>query len=177
MRSFKKTAAVLMLVSFVFTTVSPAMAAGIVSVNDAAGKNVYFGEYYQSLKGTAAGGSTDTVTRNNQLADTEFNKEAVSWRVLDTDAANGGMTVISERALIGAQQVQWNKANSDGTYGSKNNPATGTKSDTAAQTWALSDARTYLNGQFKTDAFGNVGGKDLTVYIKTTTNYTYTVMK
>ena len=55
MRNFKKLAAILMLVSFIFAAVSPAMAAGIASVNDAAGKNVYFGEYYQSLKGTAAG--------------------------------------------------------------------------------------------------------------------------
>ena len=105
MKNFKKLYAVLMLVSFIFATVSPAFAGGLAKISDIAGGNggmavgekstIYFGRYWQ----TAASGYTPTGTFSEPEAfiASYWNKESIKWRVLSNDG--GKMFLLSDRAL------------------------------------------------------------------------------
>ncbi|MBQ0055983.1 MAG: hypothetical protein KBS54_07595, partial [Synergistaceae bacterium] len=97
MRTTKKLAAVLMLVSFIFSTVSPAMAAGLADITDIAGGNggnalgnastIYFGNYWQNAK-SGKSGSTNL---------NDYNKEGIKWRVLSN--ADGKTLLLSDQGL------------------------------------------------------------------------------
>ncbi len=100
MKNFRKLAAVLTLVSFIFGTVSPAIAAGIAKVDDLTAsatsgtgvKNastIYFGNFWQG-------------------ASVSDGKSAIAWKVLQTDASNAqtaagtsaaGITLLTEKAM------------------------------------------------------------------------------
>ena len=79
-KTAKKLAAVLMLVSFIFATVSPAMAAGLANITDIAGGKggttgdagtIYFGSYWQSF---ADGYSSSSTEYSNPDAFNEFER-------------------------------------------------------------------------------------------------------
>ncbi|MBQ0055646.1 MAG: hypothetical protein KBS54_05845, partial [Synergistaceae bacterium] len=127
MRNIKKTAAILMLVSFIFATVSPAMAAGIIKVNDltasatsdsgvTGASTIYFGSFWQDAT----------------VVDGDAGKSAIAWKVLQTDASNtknasgtsaAGITLLTEKAM----------------YAHYYNPSTYTN-------WKDSEIRATLNG-------------------------------
>ncbi len=109
MRNLKKLYAVLMLVSFIFATVSPAFAGGIAKISDILGGNggmavgekstIYFGRYWQS----AASEYTPAGTPNTPVAfnASHWNKESIKWRVLSNDG--GKMFLLSDKALYADQ--------------------------------------------------------------------------
>ena len=94
-RSIKKLAAILMLVSFIFAAVSPAMAGGLAKITDIAGgggasknigtetdpvwvasdntKTIYFGNYWQSYSGDI---STATAEQKANIAN--YKKEGIN---------------------------------------------------------------------------------------------------
>ena len=99
-KTAKKLAAVLMLVSFIFGAAAPAMAAGLADITDIAGGNggmakgnastIYFGNYWQSYKGS---GATD--------AKESYNYEGIKWRVLSN--GSGKTFLLSDQGLYADQ--------------------------------------------------------------------------
>ena len=109
MKNFKKLYAVLMLVSFIFATVSPAFAGGIAKISDILGGNggmakgekstIYFGNYWQS---TASGYTpTGTFSEPEAFSASHWNKESIKWRVLSN--AGGKTFLLSDKALYADQ--------------------------------------------------------------------------
>ncbi|MBQ0055972.1 MAG: hypothetical protein KBS54_07540, partial [Synergistaceae bacterium] len=111
-RNIRKLAAVLMLVSFIFGTVSPAMAAGIATFDDmktSKGNNdltkastIYYGSYWQSAaSGYAPNG---TSTDPEEFNANNWNKDAIKWRVLANNPeadirGNKGLFLLSDQPL------------------------------------------------------------------------------
>ncbi|MBQ0055914.1 MAG: hypothetical protein KBS54_07230, partial [Synergistaceae bacterium] len=139
-KTAKKLAAVLMLVSFIFATVSPAMAGGLAKITDIAGGKggttgnagtIYFGSYWQSFADGYSSSSTydnpDEFNKNN------YNKEGIKWRVLSN--ADGKTFLMSDQGLYADQ------FNSSTAMGN---------------TWCTSEIRATMNNQTAT-TFGTDG--------------------
>ena len=152
-----------MLVSFIFATVSPAMAAavspamaaGIIKVNDltasatsdsgvTGASTIYFGNYWQG-ENTAAG------------------KSAIAWKVLQTDASNtknasgtsaAGITLLTEKAMYAYRYnpSEYNNWKDSEIRATLNGDGTNAKKSDTNPTEANSDG-TY--GTFAGDAFNN----------------------
>ncbi|MBQ0055747.1 MAG: hypothetical protein KBS54_06365 [Synergistaceae bacterium] len=100
MRNFRKLATALMLISFIFATAAPAMAAGLADITSIQGGNggmakgnastIYFGNYWQSYKGS---GATD--------AKESYNYEGIKWRVLSN--GSGKTSLLSDQGLYADQ--------------------------------------------------------------------------
>ena len=144
MKNLKKLYAVLMLVSFVLVSATPAFASGLANITDIAGGNgemavgekatIYFGNYWQSYKG-----SGDRTVLDN------YNKEGIKWRVLSN--AGGKTLLLSDKALYGGAFNSW-------SFGNK---------------WEYSKIRKTLNNRtdngFAKDAFSD---KEYAVIAETT---------
>ena len=161
MRTTKKLAAILMLVSFIFATVTPAMAltdySPLEKITNIAGENggnargnsstIYFGTYWQTLKSGATSGSTNL---------SDYNKEGIKWRVLSND--DGKTFLLSDQSLYADKFNEYDyttnkyghnkdieRANANKWAFEQVNPSTG-------ETEIISsDIRTTLNSRKKTE--------------------------
>ncbi|MBQ0054679.1 MAG: hypothetical protein KBS54_00825, partial [Synergistaceae bacterium] len=140
----RKIAAVLMLVSFIFATVSPAMAltpGGLKKITEIEGgggasknigtetdpvwvasdnaKTIYFGNYWQTLKSGAPSASEDLR---------DYNYEGIKWRVLSNDQTGTGTKQVF---LMSDQGLYADQFNSSVLMGNK---------------WSTSEVRATLTG-------------------------------
>ena len=77
----RRSPAVLMLLSFIFATVSPAMASGLKKITEIPGggtSHIYFGNYWQTLK---------DETKSRDVSG--YDKEGIQWRVLANNTTPG----------------------------------------------------------------------------------------
>ena len=139
-----------MLVSFIFATVSPAMAGGLAKITDIEGGKggttgnagtIYFGNYWQTLKSGAASGSTN---KDN------YNKEGIKWRVLANDNNDGSTTNpyggTKQIFLLSDQGLYADQFNSNTNMGNK---------------WSTSEIRATLTGLASGAASNTVEYADL----------------
>ncbi|MDO4953225.1 MAG: DUF6273 domain-containing protein, partial [Synergistaceae bacterium] len=165
MTRFKKFATILMLISFIFATVSPAMAGGLAKITEIEGGNgagtnnastIYFGNYWQS-KATGYDPSGDKMSPE-EFNNTHYVYEGIKWRVLATNApldytdssSNKGILLLADRGLY-ADAINVKDWES-GKYGHNKDI-----SDENANKWETSDARNTLNNTTAATAFGADG--------------------
>ena len=151
MKNYKKLTAILMLVSFIFATVSPAMAAGLADITSIAGGKggttgnagtIYFGNYWQSYSGS---GATDVKE--------SYNYEGIKWRVLSNDQTGTGTKQVFLMSDQGLYADQFNSNTNMGNVWKDSEvraTLTGLASGAASNTVEYADLNT---ASFAKDAF------------------------